>query len=128
MFVVEKSHEENALSDEGIDGYVGLFPSFDLETGLIVKDRPSLVVDLYQKGLIPEPIVAINMSQDNINFTSTLTFGGYSTDGIRKMSVFNNPVSLLNLYEVDKGEFYYRIGTPVIEYSWGIIFDLPRSY
>lgn len=48
FFSVHKSNIENALTDEGFDGYIGLFPDIDDLTGLQKELFPTLVSLLYK--------------------------------------------------------------------------------
>jgi hypothetical protein len=53
-------------------------------------------MSLYKNGLIPAPIVAVNISIDNAGFQSTVTLGGFSTNKItKKNNVFDLEVPLV---------------------------------
>jgi hypothetical protein len=94
MFGIQKSNSENAVADEGFDGYIGLYPHLNHGTGLWDPYRPSLVTHMYNQGLIPAPIASIDICKDNSNCTSTITFGGYSLKGIALPTIFERAVPI----------------------------------
>ena len=65
FYAIRKSNPENAVSDEGFDGYIGLFPHVKHDTGEWDTERPSLVTELFIQNKIPAPIVTIDICKDN---------------------------------------------------------------
>ena len=71
-----------------IQGYLGLLPGIDKMTRKIDRSRLSLVYNLFDRGLIAEPIAAINLNN------STLTLGAFDTsnDTIDNITYFNRHI------------------------------------
>ena len=71
-----------------IQGYLGLLPGIDKMTRKIDRSRLSLVYNLFDRGLIAEPIAAINLKN------STLTLGAFDTsnDTIDNITYFNRHI------------------------------------
>ena len=66
--MINQAPFETALADDDFDGYVGLFPHINHETGTFDNNRPSFLTQLVNEKIIPESIVAFNITNDNINY------------------------------------------------------------
>jgi hypothetical protein len=101
-----------------IQGYIGLLPRFINMTAEIDRSRPSLVYNLFDRGLIAEPIAAINLNN------STLTLGAFDTsnDTIDNITLFNRHITYIQL---DQEQQVYFRSARVKEYRWSAILITP---
>lgn len=129
FFSVHKSDHENALTDEGFDGYVGLMPDINTEDGLHFTENQGFVMALYSQKLIPAPIAAINISPDNVKYQSTLTLGVFNDTGIvKRYDVFNKSLPLIQKYYYDEDTFIYKACIKLKGYRWSILFEPDTLY
>jgi hypothetical protein len=122
---VHKSYFENALTDEGFNGYMGLMPDIEPTTGLQIKNNTTVVTNLYEKGVIPYPTACFNLSAGNLNYMSHVILGGNPTvEEIKYPEVFHKAIPLVTKYADNN----YRVGTRLRNYKWSILFEPEPQY
>jgi len=61
FFSVNATDRSNDLGDIDFQGYIGLVPDLLKDSGMYDRNRPALITQLQERGLIGDPVVGINL-------------------------------------------------------------------